>query len=129
MNQLNIFLIGKDQSLLDNYQQGLNAHGYNVTVFNRATETSIYLSPLPDVVFLGANMGYELSIELMKCFRSASPKTEVIILPYMQTQDNVASLAKRYTGSAESNAIYTIDYILCVLEPLSELKRYIQLSA
>lgn len=126
MNQLSIFLIDRDQSNLNDYQQSLDARGYNnVSIFNRATETAIYLANQPDVVFLGNNLGYELAIELLKCFRSVYPDTDVILLPCTQPQEDMMPGAKRY-ADRQAKPKYIVDYILCVLDRLSISKSYRQ---
>lgn len=120
MSQLNIFLIDKDQSLLNNFKQNLDASGYNqVSAFNRATDSDIYLSrQQPDVVFLGNSLGYGLSMELLKCFRSVYPDTNVILMPDAESDRNMMRIA----NSVETKAEKLANYMLCVLDRLAAVK-------
>jgi len=121
MSQLNIFLIDRDQSLLNQFMLSLDASGYyNVNAFDRVTNSEIYLSrEQPDVVFLGANLGYGLSMELLKCFRSVYPDTSVILMPDTEAEQNMM----RIVNSTETKVEKLTRYMLCVLDRLSAVKR------
>lgn len=130
MEQLNIFLIDKDQASLDKYQLYLIAQGYkNVNIFNRATEYAIYMEHRPDIVFLGNSLGYELGIELLKSFKSVYPDTDVILLPGPEYKGETLVMTNHYNQSLSEKQEHILNYITCVLDRAVVVRKFLKQSA
>jgi DNA-binding NtrC family response regulator len=130
MEQLNIFLIDKDQVSLDSYQLFLNQQGYkNVTIFNRATEYALYMEHRPDIVFLGNSLGYELGIELLKSFKSVYPATDVILLPGPEYKGETITTTNYEFRILAGKTDHILNYITCVLDRMTVVRKFLQQSA
>lgn len=129
MNQINIFLVDNDHLSVNLYRAHLNNQGYtDIRSFTTGFDCMNNLFLNPDVIFLGSNLGYDLSLELLRRIKSYNADIDVILLPGPGQEESLTYQSKRIHSFVKKYD-YVLDYITCVLDRLSVVKKYYRQSA